>query len=285
MILISGATGELGRLVVDALLTRVPAATVVAGVRDPAKAADLAARGVTVRRFDYDAPETLGAALVGVDRLLLISGNAIGQRVSQHAAVIAAAKAAGVQLLAYTSILGADRSSLGLAAEHAATEQAIAASGLPAVILRNGWYAENYTGSLQAALAHGVLAGAAAAGKVAPAARKDFAEAAAIVLTTEGHAGRTYELAGDTSLSLPDVAAIIAAAGGRPVVYQDMPEAAYAGFLASVGVPKAFAELLADSDVGLSRGDLDDDSGALRQLIGRPTTPFADVVTQALRGV
>jgi NAD(P)H dehydrogenase (quinone) len=284
MKLITGATGKLGHHVLDHLLDRVPAGQLVAGVRDPAKAAGFAARGVQVRKLDYTQPATLDAALDGITEVLLISSNDLGgQRAEHHAAVIAAAKRAKVRLLAYTSILHGEASKMQLAADHQATERTLRASGVPFVLLRNGWYIENYTDNLGAALAHGAMLGAAGDGKVAPAARNDFAEAAAVVLTTPGHEGKVYELAGDRSYTLAEIAAEVARASGKPVVYRDLPVAEYAGALTSFGLPAPFASILADSDVGIARGDLDDASGDLRRLIGRATTPLGNLVIAAVR--
>ncbi len=284
MIAITGATGQLGRLVVQQLLKTVPAGQVVAAVRSPEKAADLAALGVQVRQADYARPATLDAAFQGVSKLLLISSNEVGQRAPQHAAVIAAAQKAGVQLLAYTSLLRADTSPLGLAAEHKATEAMLRTSGLPHVLLRNGWYTENYAGSVPAALQYGAVLGSAKDGRIASATRADYAAAAAAVLTRDNQAGKVYELAGDTAYTLTEFAAEIARQSGKPVVYNDLPQAAYAAALVQAGLPEGFAALLADSDVGASQGALFDDGRQLSQLIGRPTTPLADVVKAVLKG-
>ncbi|EPL16172.1 SDR family oxidoreductase [Pseudomonas sp. CF161] len=284
MIAITGATGQLGRLVIDALLQRVPASEVLALVRDPLKARDLTALGVTVRQADYSQPQTLATALVGVERLLLISSNEIGQRTVQHRAVIDAAKAAGVKLLAYTSVLRADTSALGLAAEHLATEQALRASGLDHVLLRNGWYSENYSAGLPTALEHGVLLGAAGQGRIASAARADYAEAAAVVLTSEGQAGRVYELAGDSAYTLEQLAAQTARQSGKPLVYQNLSQEEYQAALLGIGLPEGFAVLLADSDAAAAKGALFDDGQQLSRLIGRGTTPIADSVAAALEG-
>lgn len=282
MIVVTGATGQLGRLVIDALLQTVPAAQVVAAVRQPAKAAGLAARGVQVRRADYSQPATMDAAFQGATQLLLISSSEVGQRVAQHRAVIEAAQRAQVQLLAYTSLLHADTSPLGLAAEHQATEALLRASGLPVVLLRNGWYTENYTASVPAALAHGVLLGSAGTGRIASAARSDYAAAAAAVLTRPGQAGRVYELAGDTSYTLAEFAAALAVQSGQAVAYQDLPEADYRAALLAAGLPEGLASLLADSDAGAAQGALFDDQRQLSQLIGRPTTPLATTLRAAL---
>lgn len=284
MIAITGATGQLGRLVIQTLLKSVPAGQIVAAVRSPAKAADLAALGVQVRQADYAQPATLDAAFQGVDKLLLISSSEVGQRAPQHAAVIAAAQKAGVKLLAYTSLLRADTSPLGLAAEHVTTEAALRASGIPFVLLRNGWYTENHAASIPPALQYGAVLGSAKDGRIASAARADYAAAAAAVLTLEGQAGKVYELAGDTAYNLSEFAAEIAKQSGKPVVYNDLPEAAYAAALVQAGLPEGFAALLADADVGASQGALFDDGHQLSQLIGRPTTPLAEVVKAALAG-
>lgn len=283
MFVVTGATGKLGRLVVDSLLLRVPAGQVAVAVRNPARAADIGARGVAVREADYGRPETLGPALRGASTLLLISSSEVGRRFVQHAAVIAAAKAVGVGRIVYTSLLRAPTSRLGLAAEHLATERALLASGLPWTILRNGWYIENYTENLGPALQHGVLLGSAGAGRVAGAARRDFAEAAVAVLTSPGHDGKAYELAGDRPFTMDDLAAEVSRASGRSVAYRDLPPDQYRAALLGFGVPGPFADLLVDSDVGISNGELDDASGDLARLIGRPTTPLSDVVAAAVR--
>ncbi len=282
MIVITGASGQLGRLVIEALLQQVPASEIVAAVRSPEKVADLAARGVQVRVADYDQPASLAAAFAGADKLLLISANEVGRRVPQHRAVIDAAKVAGVSLLAYTSLLHADTSPLPLAAEHQETEALIRASGLPAVILRNGWYTENYLASIPAALQYGVLLGSAGVGRIASAARADYAAAAAVVLTQNEQAGRIYELAGDASYTLAELASEIAQQSGQAVVYQDLPEADFKAALLAAGLPDFLATLLAESDVGASKGGLFDDSRQLSRLIGQPTASLSKLVGQAL---
>lgn len=282
MIVITGATGQLGRLVITELLKTVPASDIVAAVRTPAKAADLAALGVQVREADYNRPDTLKSAFAGADKLLLVSGNELGQRSTQHQAVIDAARQAGVKLLAYTSLLHADTTDLALRHEHLATEAAIKASGLPGVILRNGWYNENYLMALAPALQHGAMIGSAGEGRIASASRADYAAAAAVVLSTEGHAGKVYELAGDSAYTLAELAAEISRQSGTKVVYNNLAQADYKAALAGAGVPEEFADLLADSDIGASKGGLFDDSRTLGKLIGRPTTPVAQSVTVAL---
>ena len=283
MLIITGATGQLGRLVIDELLKTVPARQIVAAVRNPEKAADLAARGVQVRHADYDRPETLVPALQGASRLLLISASEVGRRLPQHRAVIDAAVQAKVPLLVYTSILHAETSPLPLAAEHKATEALLRASGLPITLLRNGWYTENYTASVPVALQHGAYLGCAGEGRIASAARADYAAAAARVLTAEGQAGRGYELAGDQAWTLDELAAEIARQSGKAVAYRNLPEAEYQAVLLQAGLPNWLATLLAESDTGASRGGLFDDSRQLSALIGRPTTPMAASVTAALK--
>ncbi|MBK1614089.1 NAD(P)-dependent oxidoreductase [Rubrivivax gelatinosus] len=278
-IAMTGATGQLGRLVVQRLVQRVPAAEVLALVRSPSKAADL---GVAARAADYTRPETLAAALAGVQTLLLISSNEIGQRAAQHRNVIAAARAAGVRHIVYTSLLHADRSPLDLAVEHRDTEAALRESGLAWTILRNGWYSENYTGSAKTAAATGTLLGSAGVGRVSSATRADFADAAVAVLAGSGHEGRVYELAGDEDWTLPDLAAEISRQSGHPVAYRDLPEAGYAAALAGFGLPADFAAAIARWDSGAAAGALFDDSRQLSALIGRPTTPLHDAVAQAL---
>jgi len=283
MIAITGATGHLGRLVIAALLARgVPAGEIVAIVRDAGKAADLAARGVQVRQADYDRPDALTAALRGVDKLLLVSSSQVGRRAAQHRNVVDAARAAGVTLLAYTSIPKADTSRMLLADEHKATEGMIRAAGLPFVFLRNGWYTENYTDNLAPTLQHGALLGSAGEGRFTPATRADYAAAAAAVLTGPGHENAVYELGGDESVSLADLAAEISTQSGTPVTYRDLPAGEYAAALTGAGLPAALAALLADADLGIARGDLTTESGDLRRLIGRPTTTLADAVRTGL---
>lgn len=282
MFAVSGASGQLGRLVVNALLNRVAPGEIVALVRAPESVRDLAARGVQVRPFDYDAPETLTPALAGVSRLLLISGNAVGSRVSQHGAVIDAAKAAGVTLLAYTSILDAEHSPMLLAAEHKATERLLAESGLTTALLRNGWYTENYLMGGGAALEHGVLLGSSGDGVISAAARADYADAAAVVLV-RGLTG-TFELAGDTGFTQTELAAALAEISGKPVVYRNLPQADYAAALEQLGLPGPLAAILADSDARAGEGALFDSSATLSQLIGRPTTPWRETIAAGLAG-
>ncbi len=283
MYAITGATGQLGRLVIDVLLKTVPAYRIVAGVRNPAKARDLADRGVIVREADYDRPDTLPTALAGVDKLLLISSTDVSGRLPKHRAVIEAAQRAGVSLIAYTSMLHADTSPARLAVEHRQTEEVIATSGLPAVILRNGWYTENHLLALPAALEHGAFVGAAGVGRFSSAARKDYAEAAAVALTADGHAGKTYELAADQAFTLAELAAEVSRQSGKSVVYSDLSQAAFEGVLTGAGLSADLAALLADADAAAARGALFDDGGALGRLIGRPTTPLASLVASALR--
>lgn len=282
MVVVTGASGQLGRLVIENLLNHLPAAQIVAAVRDSAKVADLAARGVQVRAADYTQPATLDAAFKGAAKLLLISSSEVGQRVAQHRNVIEAAKRAGVGLVVYTSILRADTSPLGLAAEHRETEALLKASGLAHVVLRNGWYTENYLASVPPALAHGVFIGSAGEGKISSAARADYAAAAAAVLVAEHQAGKVYELAGDEAYTLAELAAEITRQAGKTVVYQNLPEADFAAALQGAGLPAPFAALLADSDVGVSKGALFSADHQLSQLIGRPTTPLASLLKAAL---
>ncbi|GAB5375044.1 MAG: SDR family oxidoreductase [Acuticoccus sp.] len=278
-IAITGATGQLGRLVIETLKARTDAGDLVALARTPQKAADL---GIAVRPFDYDAPATLAATLAGVDTLLLISGSEIGRRAAQHAAVIDAARAAGVDHIVYTSLLRADASPLSLAGEHVATEAALAASGIAHTTLRNGWYTENCLMGVPAALAHGALIGAAGDGRISAATRADYAEAAATVLLDANLRGRTFELAGDESFSLADLAATVSAATGRAIPFVNLSEADYAAALADAGAPADFAAALASFDTGAAAGALFEDGHALSRLIGRPTTPLRDAVAAAL---
>jgi len=282
MIIVTGATGQLGRLVIARLLKTVPAAQIVAAVRDVAKAADLAAQGVQVRRADYADPASLDAAFRGAGKVLLISSNELGQRGAQHRNVVDAAVRAKAGLLAYTSVLHADTSPLALAAEHRDTEAAVRASGLPYTLLRNGWYVENYTGSLGGALAHGALAGGAGEGRIAAAARADYADAAAAVLASAGPVEQVYELAGDRGFTLGELAAEVSRQSGKALPFHNLPQQEYRDMLVQLGLPVPLAELIADSDAQAAKGALDDNSGTLGKLIGRPTISLADAVKAAL---
>lgn len=281
MIAITGATGQLGQLVIDSLLTTTAADKLAAIVRNPAKAEALSQKGVAVRQADYGDEAALTRALQGVDKLLIISSSEVGQRAPQHRNIIQAAVAAGVKFIAYTSLLHADKSPLGLADEHVATEKMLADSGIPYALLRNGWYTENYLASAPPALEHGVFIGAAGEGKIASATRDDYAAAAARVMVQDGHAGKVYELAGDNGWTLSELAAELAKQSGKHVVYQNLSEADFAAALKSVGLPAGLADMLADSDIGASKGGLFDDSHTLSKLIGRPTTSLA----QSIKGI
>jgi NAD(P)H dehydrogenase (quinone) len=282
MIVITGATGQLGRLVIANLLKTTPSGQIVAAVRDPAKAADLLALGVHVRQADYNDPASLDAAFAGASKVLLISSNDLGNRGAQHRNVIDAAVRASVALFAYTSVLHADTSLLGLAAEHRETEEAIRESGLTYTLLRNGWYAENHTMALKGALEHGALAGAAGEGRISAAAREDYAAAAAVVLASSQAVPQIYELAGDTAFTLSDLAAETAKQAGRELPYHNLGQHEYRELLVTVGLPAIVADLLANSDFAASKGALFDDSGTLGKLIGRPTQSLADAVKAAL---
>ncbi len=283
MIAITGATGQLGRLTLGSLLAAgVPAASIAALGRDPAKAAPLAARGLGVRTADYDQPHTIEAALDGVEKLLLISSNEIGRRFTQHRNVIDAARHRRVQLVIYTSLLHADTSPLSLASEHRETERFLEASGLPFVVLRNGWYTENYTASIPAALRLGAFYGSAGEGRIASAARADFAAAAAMALTGAVAPGRAHELAGGPANTLGELAAELSRQTGMAIPYRDLPEADYRAALLNAGLPGTLAAGLANWDVGAAQGGLFDDSRQLSRLIGRPTTTLAESVRQAI---
>ncbi|MFJ6052037.1 SDR family oxidoreductase [Streptomyces sp. NPDC092307] len=281
-IVVTAATGALGRLVVEDLLERVPADQVAVVVRDEAKAADLAARGIEVRVADYDDRAALARAFEPGDRVLLISGNEIGRRVAQHTAVIDAAKAAGVAQLAYTGILGGPEADFELAAEHTTTEQAVLDSGLPYTFLRNGWYHENYTRDLPTVLGHGAVVGNAGEGRVASAARADYAAAAAVVLTGEGHLNRIYELSGDAAWSLGEYAAEVSALSGKEIAYAEVAADEHLRILTGAGVPEGFAAIIVDVDAAIERGRLAGTSGDLARLIGRPTTPVTEAIGAAL---
>ncbi|MBX7269309.1 SDR family oxidoreductase [Micromonospora sp. Llam7] len=280
-IVVTGATGHLGRLIVTSLLDRgVPAGQLLALGRDTARLADLAGRGVTVRQADYDDPDSLRAALVGAEKLMFVSGSQVGRRVAQHHNVIAAAKEASVGLVVYTSIAKADASSLILATEHRATEQEIVAAGLPYVFLRNSWYLENYLPQLPTYLQHGVT-GAAGDGRISAAARADLAQAAAEVLTGDGHTNQVYELGGE-SFTLAELAAEVSRQSGRKVGYTDLSVAEYAEVLIGAGLPEGHAEVLADCDRGAAEGELHVASDDLTKLIGHAPVTLAEAIRTAL---
>ena len=280
MIAVTGASGKLGSLVLDGLLKVVRQDQLVAIVRTPEKAARFTAQGVKVRHGDYDKPHTLAPALAGVKRLLLVSGMDMGRRVQQHRAVIEAAKAAGIELLAYTSVLRADSSTLPIAGEHKATEDLLHGSGLPYVILRNGWYIENYTERLAMPLQYGAFMGAAQNGRIAASSRDDYAAAAVAILTADGHRGKTYELAGDYAFTMSDLASEVSRWAGRPIPYRDLPPSAYKQALAPAGLPAEIVDLLVGTDLAIARGDLDDSSRDLHKLIGRDTQTLTGVLAR-----
>ncbi|MBD8893552.1 SDR family oxidoreductase [Roseibium litorale] len=277
MIAVTGANGQLGRLVLEALTTK-GASSVRALVRSPEKAQDLASSTVSVVEADYNKPETLAGALKGADRLLLISGSEIGQRIPQHTAVIEAAKTAGVKLIAYTSLLHADSSQMALAVEHKATEEALKASGLAYVLLRNGWYLENYDSSLAAGLQHGAITGAAGDGKIAAASRKDYADAAAAVLVDPDSSSRIYELAGSPAFTMSELAASLSEASGKEIPYTNMAKDDYAKMLLQAGLPEGFANIISDSAANAAKGSLYGSSEDLEKLIGRKSLSYQDYV-------
>ncbi|MDC2955264.1 SDR family oxidoreductase [Streptomyces gilvifuscus] len=282
-IVVTGATGNLGRHVVEQLLEKVPAEQITAVVRDEAKGADLAARGVKLAIADYNAPETFDQVFSAGDKVLLISGSEVGNdRVGQHKAVINAAKAAGVALLAYTSAPGSLKAAL--ADDHRGTEAALLDSGLPYVLLRNGWYNENYTEQLAPVLQYNAVTQAAGEGRVSSAARADYAAAAVAVLTGEGHENKTYELGGDEAWSFSEYAAELSRQTGKEIVYNPVSVEEFTGILAGAGLPGPVAAVIAGVDASVERGELVVDSGDLGRLIGRPTTPIAESITAALKG-
>ena len=276
-IAVTGASGHFGSIVVR--LLKGKGVDVVALARTPEKAASL---GVPVRAADYDRPETLAPALAGIDTLMLVSGSELGARVRQHQNLIDAAKAAGARWIVYTSLLRADSSPIALAPEHLGTERALAASGIPHTLLRNGWYLENYTAAIPGALASGVLLGAAGDARISAAPRADYAAAAAAVLTGEGHQGKVYELAGDEAFTLADLAAEISRQSGREIPYRNLPEADYAATLAGFGFPEPVAQAFAAYDTAAAAGALFDDGRRLSRLIGRPTGSLEAAVAAAV---
>ena len=283
MIVITGANGNLGQLVVKNLLQVIPANQIVAAVRNPEKSDNLRALGVKVREADYDRPETLVEAFKGAEKLLLISAVVPGERLRQHQAVIDAAKQAGVKFIAYTSMLRADTSSLTLAGEHQATEAYLKSAGVDYVLLRNGWYLENSTAVIAAALAQGTIIGSAGQGRFASATRADYAGAAVTVLTQPGHANKTYELAGNHAFSMVEFAEELSRQAGRPIVYKNLPPAEYEATLLGLGLPRMIVDVIVDADIKSSNGELDSSSRDLSQLLGRSTTPFSEAIRVALQ--
>ncbi|MFJ4929438.1 SDR family oxidoreductase [Streptomyces sp. NPDC088736] len=282
-IVVTGATGHLGRHVVEGLLERVPADRITAVVRDPEKAADLAARGVRIAVADYNAPDTFDTVFAAGDKVLLISGNEFDKgRVRQHQVVLDAARAAGVALFAYTSAPGS--LTAALADDHRDTERAITGSGITYTLLRNGWYNENYTENLAPVLAHGAVTQAAGEGRIAPAARADYAAAAVAVLTGEGHENRTYELNGDTAWGFAEYAAEIAKQTGKEIAYHPVSVETFTGILTGAGLPGPLAAVIAGVDASIEKGELAATGGDLSRLTGRPTTPIAESIALALKG-
>lgn len=282
MIAITGATGLLGQHVIENLLQTVPANQIVAFARDVKKGSSLSQKGVLVRQADYNDKASLITALQGVDKLLLISSSEVGKRTIQHRNVIEAAKSADVQFIAYTSILHADRSPLSLHVEHVETEKMLADSGISYTLLRNGWYTENYLASIPAALEHGVFLGAAGDGKIASATRADYALAAARVISEEGHIGKVYELAGDEAWTLEQLAKELTKQSGKQVIYNNLSQADFVAALKTAGLPDKLSNMLADSDIGASKGGLFDDSHTLSKLIGRRTTTLTESIKAIL---
>ena len=279
--IVTGASGHLGRLVVDQLLaTGSPPAQIVATGRNVDELKGLALEGVTVRRADFADPTTLDDAFVGADAMLLISTTTVGKRFDNARNAIDAAARAGVSQIVYTSIVNASTAQMTIAGEHRRTEDYLRASGSPFVILRNGWYLENYTDQLPMITQYHALLGSAHDGLVSAASRSDYAAAAATVLTNAGHLGRTYELGG-TPFTLTELAATISAVLGTHIAYLDMSVADYAGALTAAGLPPEMAEAVADADAGLARGELFTASEDLVKLIGRPATTAHEAVQNA----
>ncbi|WP_155059877.1 NAD(P)H-binding protein [Streptomyces blattellae] len=282
-IVVTGATGHLGRHVVEQLLEKVPADQITAVARTPEKAADFAARGVRIAVADYNAPETFDGLFAAGDRVLLISGTEIDKgRVAQHQVVIDAAKAAGAAFLAYTSAPGS--LTAALADDHRATEEALIASGLPYALLRNSWYHENYTENLAPVLENNAVLAAAGEGRVASASRADYAAAAVAVLTGEGHENKTYELGGDAAWSFAEYAAELSRLSGKEIAYNSVPAETLVGILTGAGLPEMFATIMAEVDQAIEKGELGLVTGDLSRLAGRPTTPFSEVIAAALKG-
>jgi NAD(P)H dehydrogenase (quinone) len=286
MIAVTGASGHLGRHVLQELMKTVPAGELIAMARTPSKLDDLSAQGVQVRQADYNDPDTLAPAMDGASHLLMISASEVGKRKAQHRTLLDAAKLATVSFVTYTSLLHADSSPLEvLASEHRATEEMLRRSGLPHCILRNGWYFENYTGNVKTALDNGAFIGCAGNGRISAATREDFAAAAAAVVTTGDHEGQIYELAGDEAFTMQELAAEVSRQAGKTIGYSDMPAEAYRSTLTDAGLPEPLVNMLVSSDEGIAQGGLFDESKTLSKLIGRPTTSLADAVARGLEAL
>ncbi|GGY04141.1 SDR family oxidoreductase [Streptomyces djakartensis] len=282
-IVITGATGNLGRHVVEQLLEKVPAEQITAVVRNAEKAADLAERGVKVATADYNTPASFDGLFSAGDKVLLISGSEVDKgRVQQHKVVIDAAQTAGVALLAYTSAPGS--LTAALADDHRGTEEILVGSGVPYTLLRNSWYHENYTENLAPVLEHNAVVAAAGEGRVSSASRADYAAAAVTVLTGEGHENKTYELGGDTAWSFAEYAAELSRQTGREIAYSPVSADALVGILTGAGLPEPFARILAGVDVSIEKGELVVSTGDLSRLAGRPTTPLSEAIAAALKG-
>lgn len=283
MIIVTGASGQLGQLVIAELLKKTAPQNIVAAIRDPSKAKNLAELGVNIRVADYSKPETLDITFADAKKILLISSSEIGKRESQHKAVIEAAKKVkGLELFAYTSILKSDVATMKLAGEHVATEKLIKEANLPSVILRNGWYSENYLDTVKGAILNGAIYGSALDGKISSASRADYALAAAVVLTSEKQTGKIYELAGDNSFTLTELAKIVSEISGKNIIYKNLSESEYQKLLVQVGLPEAYASLFANSDIGISKGDLFSEKRDLSNLIKRETTTIESTIRENL---
>ena len=280
-IVITGASGHLGRLVVDQLLAAgTPPEQIVATGRDLDKLADLAAKGVTVRRADFADPATLDDAFAGADALLLVSTTTVGDRFDNARTAIDAAQRVGVSRIVYTSMVNASTAKMTLAEAHRRTEDYLKQSGAAYTILRNGWYLENYTDQLPIIREYHTLMGSAGDGRVSAASRQDLAAAAVVVLTQDGHVGATYELGG-TPFTLTELAATISDVLGTQITYRDLPIPDYTGALAGAGLPSEMAAAVADADAGLARGELFTASEDLAKLIGRPAITPREAFQQA----
>lgn len=284
MILVTGASGKLGKLAIASLIQRgIKPDEIIATVREPEKAYYLIEMGVNIRYADYDYPETFSNIMSEVDSVVLISSSQLGKRVKQHMTVIDAAKKASIKHIVYTSLLHADSSSLGIAKEHVETEQAIYGSGIPYTILRNGWYSENYTDQIKSSFSQGVIMGCAGSGRLSTASRADYAEAIATVLTSKHHEGKIYELAGDQSFTLSEYASNLSFLSGKQISYQNFSKEVYRDTLIHYGLPEDIAELLSDSEYGASKGELYESSQTLSKLIDRDTTPIQKSIKDALK--
>ena len=283
--LVTGATGKFGTKVVETLLKTVPASQLAVSVRKPEKAEGLRARGVEVRQGDFDHPQSLDSAFAGIDRLLIISADGDNEtRIRQHRDAVAAAERAGVKFIAYTSLVNATESKNLFAPTHQATEEAILKTGIPYSFLRNNWYLENEIPGIQGVLAGAPWVTSAGDGRVGWALQQDYAEAAATVLSGNGHENKIYELSGK-SLTQEEFVSLLGSVLGKEVTVQQVDDTTYADIMKNAGIPDFVIPILVDIQKSIREGTLDFESNDFEKVLGRPATPIKEALTQILNGI